>query len=247
MPRITAHAQSYGILVGWDLAHAVGNVPLQLHDWNVDFAVWCSYKYLNSGPGGIGGAFVRDAHFTRPRLAGWWGSSKSSRFAMANSFEPIDGAGGFQLSNPSVADTTALRASLDIFKQTSMQALRERSLKLTGALEEGLKQSVASECYSIITPADPKERGAQLSVQLNPGLLEAVLVRLEEEGVVVDERKPDVIRVAPAPLYNTFEDVEAFVQIFGKACLDAAADGKKEGHSVMAEGGREDKGWSEIK
>jgi len=247
IPRITAHAQSHGILVGWDLAHAVGNVPLHLHDWNVDFAAWCSYKYLNAGPGSIGGAFVRDAHFSRPRLAGWWGSSKSSRFAMANSFEPINGAGGFQLSNPSVADTTALRASLDVFKQTSMQALRERSLKLTGALEEGLKQSVASECYSIITPADPRERGAQLSVQLNPGLLEAVLVRLEEEGVVVDERKPDVIRVAPAPLYNTFEDVEAFVQIFGKACLDAAAEGKKEGHSVMAEGGKADKGWSEIK
>ena len=166
---------------------------------------------------------------------------------MANSFEPIPGAAGFQLSNPSVADTTSLRASLDIFKQTSMQALRERSLKLTGALEEGLKQSVASECYSIITPHDPKERGAQLSVQLNPGLLEAVLVRLEEDGVVVDERKPDVIRVAPAPLYNTFEDVEAFVQIFSKACLDAAANGKKDGHSIMAEGGREDKGWSEIK
>ena len=247
IPRITAHAQSYGILVGWDLAHAVGNVPLQLHDWNVDFAVWCSYKYLNSGPGSIGGAFVRDAHFTRERLSGWWGSSKSSRFAMANSFEPIPGAAGFQLSNPSVADTTSLRASLDIFKQTSMQALRERSLKLTGALEEGLKQSVASECYSIITPHDPKERGAQLSVQLNPGLLEAVLVRLEEDGVVVDERKPDVIRVAPAPLYNTFEDVEAFVQIFSKACLDAAANGKKDGHSIMAEGGRDDKGWSEIK
>jgi len=248
IPRITAHAQSYGITVGWDLAHAVGNVPLQLHAWNVDFAVWCNYKYMNGGPGAIGGAFVRDAHFSRPRLAGWWGSSKTSRFAMANTFEPINGAGGFQLSNPSVADTTALRASLDVFKSTSMEALRERSLKLTGALEEGLKQSLASEYYSIITPADPAQRGAQLSVQLNPGLLEAVLLRLEEEGVVVDERKPDVIRVAPAPLYNTFEDVEAFVQIFGKACLDAAAEGKKEGRgSVMAEGGREDKGWSEIK
>ena len=248
IPLITAHAQSHGIHVGWDLAHAVGNVPLQLHDWNVDFAVWCNYKYMNGGPGSIGGAFVRDAHFARPRLAGWWGSSKSSRFAMANTFEPISGAGGFQLSNPSVADTTALRASLDVFKGTSMRELRERSLKLTGALEEGLKQSLASECYSIVTPSDPAQRGAQLSVQLNPGLLEAVLLRLEEGGVVVDERKPDVIRVAPAPLYNTFEDVEAFVQIFGKACLDAAAEGKKEGRaSVMAEGGREDRGWSEIK
>lgn len=246
--RITAHAQSKGILVGWDLAHAVGNVPVQLHDWNVDFAVWCSYKYLNCGPGSIGGCFVRDAHFDRPRLAGWWGSKKSSRFAMTNSFEPIDGAGGFQLSNPSVADTTAVRASLDVYKQTSMAALREMSLKLTGALEEGLLRSEASDCYTIITPSNPDERGAQLSVQLNPGLLDSVLQKLEEEGVVVDERKPDVIRVAPAPLYNTFEDVEAFLRIFSKACLDAVAmGGGKGGHSVMAEGGREAKGWSEIK
>jgi kynureninase len=245
--RITTHAHAKGILVGWDLAHAVGNVPIQLHEWNVDFAVWCSYKYLNCGPGAIGGCFVRDVHFQRPRFAGWWGSGKSSRFAMSNRFEPIDGAAGFQLSNPSVADMTAVRASLDIFKQTSMQALRERSLKLTGALEEGLNKSEASYCYSIITPQNTDERGAQLSVQLNPGLLEAVLQRLEEEGAVVDERKPDVIRVAPAPLYNTIEDVEAFVSIFGKACLDATANGKLARHSVMAEGGSQDKGWSEIK
>jgi kynureninase len=190
---------------------------------------------------------VRDAHFQRPRFSGWWGSSKNSRFAMSNRFEPIDGAAGFQLSNPSVADTTAVRASLDVFKQTSIQELRERSLKLTGALEAALLDNEASDCYSIITPSNTAERGAQLSVQLNPGLLEAVLQRLEEEGVVVDERKPDVIRVAPAPLYNTFEDVEAFVRIFGRACADAAENGKLAKHSVMAEGGRQDKGWSEIK
>lgn len=247
IPLITSHAQKHGILVGWDLAHAAGNVPLDLHAWNVDFAVWCSYKYLNAGPGSIAGLFVRDEHFSRPRLAGWWGSRKSSRFAMENSFEPIPGAGGFQLSNPSVADTTALRASLDVFKQTSMGELRERSLRLTKALEDGLLRSEARECFSIITPEDPEARGAQLSVQLNPGLLEAVLLSLEERGVVVDERKPDVIRVAPAPLYNTFEDVEAFVRIFGEACLEAAEEGKKGGRSVMVEGGREDKGWSEIK
>lgn len=247
MPRITAHAQSKGILVGWDLAHAVGNVPLQLRDWNVDFAVWCTYKYLNCGPGSIGGCFVREEHFQRPRLSGWWGSSKASRFAMTNRFEPVDSAAGFQLSNPSVADTTAVRASLDVFKQTSMEQLRERSLMLTGALEDLLGKHQAKDCYGIITPRNTAERGAQLSVQLNPGLLDAVLQRLEEAGVVVDERKPDVIRVAPAPLYNTLEDVEAFVQIFGDACLEAAANGAKKGHSVMAEGGREDKGWSEIK
>lgn len=167
---------------------------------------------------------------------------------MANQFEPIEGAGGFQLSNPSVADTTAVRASLDVFKQTSMAKLRELSLKLTGALEAGLDNSKAREYYSIITPRDPSERGAQLSVKLQPGLLDAVLHRLEEEGVVVDERKPDVIRVAPAPLYNTMEDVEAFVSIFSRACVDAAAKGGNVGgRSVMAEGGTQDKGWSEIK
>jgi kynureninase len=128
-----------------------------------------------------------------------------------------------------------------------MGELRERSLRLTKALEDGLLRSEARDCYSIITPEDPEARGAQLSVQLNPGLLEAVLLSLEERGVVVDERKPDVIRVAPAPLYNTFEDVEAFVRIFGEACLEAAEEGKKGGRSVMVEGGREDKGWSEIK
>ncbi|KAM0714452.1 hypothetical protein Q7P37_010239 [Cladosporium fusiforme] len=248
IPRITAHAQSKGILVGWDLAHAVGNVPLQLHDWNVDFAVWCSYKYLNCGPGSIGGCFVRDAHFQRPRLAGWWGSSKTSRFATTNKFDPIDSAAGFQLSNPSVADMTAVRASMDVFKQTSMQELRMRSLSLTGALEKALHEHKASGCYRIITPSNPAERGAQLSVQLNPGLLDAVLQRLEEEGVVVDERKPDVIRVAPAPLYNTLEDVDAFVSVFGKACLEATKRGARQGgQSVMADGGREEKGWSEIK
>lgn len=244
IPRITAHAQAHGILVGWDLAHAVGNVPLDLHDWNVDFGVWCTYKYLNCGPGSIGGCFVHERHFDRPRLAGWWASKKSSRFAMTNQFEPIEGAAGFQLSNPSVADMTAVRASLNVFKKTSMGEVRRRSLKLTGALEEALLRSEASACYRIITPRDPAERGAQLSVQLSPGLLDAVLQGLEEEGVVVDERKPDVIRVAPAPLYNTLEDVEAFVRVFEKACLKA---GQKDGHSVMGEGGREDKGWSEIK
>lgn len=245
--RITAHAQSKGILVGWDLAHAAGNVALELHDWNVDFAVWCTYKYLNCGPGSIGACFVNERHFHRPRLAGWWGSSKSSRFDMTNVFQPIASASGFQLSNPSVADTTALRASLDVFKQTDIAALRQRSLRLTGHLEALLEGCEARKHFAVITPRDPSQRGAQLSLRLKPGLLEGVLARLEEAGVVVDERRPDVIRVAPAPLYNTMHDVWRFVQVFNDACRVASEAREKLGSSVMATGGATDRGWSEIK
>ncbi|KAI6873228.1 Kynureninase [Hortaea werneckii] len=271
MPTTTSYAQSKGITVGWDLAHAVGNVPMQLHDWNVDFAVWCTYKYLNCGPGSIGGAFVHERHGQvtaksagphgesrfeyRPRLSGWWGSSKASRFAMENEFHPIPGAAGFQLSNPSVADTTAVRASMDVFKQTDMNQLREKSLKLTKYLED-LLDSLANEqeasgggaCFSIMTPRNPAERGAQLSVLLVPGLLDAVMHHLEKAGIVVDERRPDVIRVAPAPLYNSLQDVFAFVQRFGEACKEARQAGASQTAStVMVDGGKEDKGWSEIK
>lgn len=244
MPKITAHAQNRGILVGWDLAHAAGNVPVKLHEWNVDFAVWCSYKYLNCGPGSIGACFVHERHFDRPRLAGWWGSSKSSRFAMTNVMERTSGASGFQLSNPSVADTTAVRASLDIYKQTTMSELRERSLALTEYLESLLDKCSAIEAFTVITPRNPAHRGAQLSIKLREGLLESVLAHLEENGVVVDERKPDVIRVAPAPLYNTFHDVWRFVSIFEQACLSAGKPGSNT--SVMMDGGSTAKGWSEV-
>lgn len=267
---ITSHAQSKGITVGWDLAHAAGNVPLQLHDWNVDFAVWCTYKYLNCGPGSIGGCFVHEKHGQvteskddnnrphleyRPRLSGWWGSSKSSRFAMSNQFQPIPGAAGFQLSNPSVADTTAVRASLDVFKKTSMAQLREKSLTLTKYLEDLLHQlakeqdkSIKGRCFSIITPTDPAQRGAQLSVLLNPGLLDTVMESLEEASVVVDERRPDVIRVAPAPLYNNFWDVYMFIKEFRLACEKATTARDSSSHqSVMVDGGKESKGWSEVK
>ena len=266
---ITTHAQSKGITVGWDLAHAAGNVPLQLHDWNVDFAAWCTYKYLNCGPGSIGGCFVHEKHGQvketredgqthldyRPRLSGWWGSSKSSRFAMTNQFHPIPGAAGFQLSNPSVADTTAVRASLDIFKKTSMTQLREKSLKQTKYLQDLLEQlakeqddSGSGHCFSIVTPLDPAQRGAQLSVLLKPGLLDAVMASLEEASVVVDERKPDVIRVAPAPLYNTFMDVYSFVEELKLACKKAnSGKGAKSPQSVMVDGGKQSKGWSEVK
>lgn len=238
--KITSYAHDKGITIGWDLAHAVGNVPLELHDWDVDFAAWCTYKYLNAGPGSIGGLFVHEKHGTvertfdsrgrtlkyQPRLAGWWGSAKESRFAMDNHFEPIPGAAGFQVSNSSVADTTALRASLDVFKQTSMQDIREKSIKLTAYLEkllDGLPSlsGNGSADFKIITPRDSAKRGAQLSLRLSPGLLDGVMGRLEAEGIVVDERKPDVIRVAPAPLYNTFEDVHKFCKAFEKALKGA--------------------------
>lgn len=265
---ITAHAQAKGIVVGWDLAHAAGNVPLQLHDWNVDFAAWCTYKYLNSGPGSIGGCFVHERHSKvesattdgntsleyRPRLSGWWGSQKSSRFTMDNTFEPIPGAAGFQVSNPSVADCTAVRASLDVFKQTSMSALRGKSLKLTGYLEKLLdlllqdQQAVlGGRLFHIITPRDSNQRGAQLSVMLQPGLLDTVMAVLEEHAVVVDERKPDVIRVAPAPLYNTYEDVRRFIEVFRMACEQAVKGHGQTVGSVMVDGGKDSKGWSAVK
>ena len=266
--KITEHAQSKGITVGWDLAHVVGNVPVQLHDWNVDFAVWCTYKYMNSGPGSIGGCFIHERHSQvteangdgpdnhygyRPRLSGWWGSSKSSRFQMTNQFQPIPGAKGFQVSNTSVADSIGVRASLDVFKQTSITALREKSLKITKYLEDMLDHLTAAQeksygrCFSTITPQNPDERGAQISVLLKPGMLDSVMESLEENGVVVDERRPDVIRVAPAPLYNSYMDVFNFIQIFGKACEKAVAAGVANGNSTMVHGGKDSKGWSEVK
>lgn len=239
IPRITTHAQSKGVAVGWDLAHAVGNVPLKLHDWSVDFAVWCNYKYMNSGPGAIGGLFIHEKHACsidspmrptttngdimqrsgafRHRLAGWWGSEKSSRFAMTNQFIPIPGAAGFQLSNPSVLDLSAVMASLSVFDRTTMDRLRAKSLRLTGYLELLLTQ-VEHPPYTIITPRDPAQRGAQLSLRLEACVMDRVLQFLDNEAVIVDERKPDVIRVAPSPLYNSFEDCWRFASIFKKAC-----------------------------
>lgn len=227
---ITRHAQSNGIVVGWDCAHAAGNVDLKLHDWNVDFAVWCTYKYLNCGPGAIAALFVHEKHGKvdmtasdqyHPRLAGWWGNDKSSRFQMANKFVPRPGAAGYQLSNPSALDMASVIASLRIFQEAGMDQLRQRSLQLTGYLEYLLTAESLigrSPPYTIITPHEPARRGAQLSILLEPGMLDTVLDCLKEDGVIVDERKPDVIRVAPAPLYNTFVDVYQFCRIFRRAC-----------------------------
>lgn len=227
MPTITKYAQDRGIVVGWDLAHAAGNVPVQLHDWNVDFAMWCTYKYLNAGPGAIAGAFVHERHGGitkdeagklefRNRLSGWYGADKSVRFEMSKTFQPIVGAGGFQLSNPSAIDLASLHGSLETFGKATIQELREKSLVLTAyaewLLDEILKQESKSgieqeSAFTTITPRNPKERGAQLSILLRRGLLERVGKAFEEAGVVCDQRKPDVIRVAPVPIYNSFEDV----------------------------------------
>jgi kynureninase len=245
IPTITSHARSLGIFVIWDLAHAAGNVPLQLHDWDVDAAAWCSYKYLNSGPGSIAGLFVHERHSAVEddpdgnvgvngkkqfvnRLSGWWGSDKSSRFQMTNEFLPTSGASGWQLSNPSVFDNTSLCSSLEVFSLTTMTALREKSITLTAYLETLLQNLLTSgngdAGFTIITPSDPKQRGAQLSLKLGEGLLEGVMKGLESRSVVVDERRPDVIRVAPAPLYNSWEDVWTFVQAFGEALREAAEE-----------------------
>jgi kynureninase len=265
---ITAAVRRAGGVAGWDLAHAVGNVPLSLHDWDVDFAAWCSYKYLNAGPGGIAGAFVHERHGAggagaRPRLAGWWGHRASDRFAMGEAFVASPGAQGFMLSNPCVLAVAALRASLEEFSAAGgIAPLRKRSRGLTGYLEALLRRALGGRPgFEVLTPADPDARGAQLSIRLPEaaraaaGGVKGVQQRLLEEGVVVDVREvrvdwflralcelhaphpapsshrisrtltqkhtrahargpapqPNVMRVAPAPLYNTAEDVRVFV------------------------------------
>ncbi|KAI1316521.1 Kynureninase (L-kynurenine hydrolase) [Mortierella claussenii] len=214
MEKITKAAQAKGCIVGWDLAHAVGNVPVQLHDWNVDFACWCSYKYLNSGPGGIAGIFVHERHakdFARNRLAGWWGHDKVTRFEMVNEFKPIAGAAGFQHSNPSVLTTSALLGSLSVFEKTTMQEMRAKSLLLTGYLHHLLTTHFPTEVLEIITPQDPDQRGCQLSLVFKRGKMMEIFEGLAAKAIIGDERKPDVIRVAPTPLYTRFEDVRQFV------------------------------------
>ncbi|KAF3491103.1 kynureninase [Arthroderma uncinatum] len=230
---ITAHAHSKGLVVGWDCAHSVGNVDMKLHDWDVDFAAWCSYKYLNSGPGAMAGLFVHEKHGVasessfRPRLSGWWGSDKSARFLMDNKFVPRPGAAGFQVSNPSAIDMTAVAASLKLFNKATMPALRRKSIQLTAYLEYLLNSEFPAgpeKPFSIITSSDPNARGAQISVRLKPGMLDDVLAYLEKNGVILDERKPDVLRVAPTPMYNTFDDVWVFVRELKEACKQATAN-----------------------
>lgn len=215
--RLTGDAHAVGALAGWDLAHAIGNLPLAMHDADADFAVWCSYKYLNGGPGAVGGAFVHARHREDaglPRFAGWWGHEKAARFRMQPDFVPIPGAEGWQLSNPPVLGMAALLASLALFMEAGMARLRTKSLALTGLLEHLLDESLP-ERVEILTPRDPKRRGCQLSLRLRDGREtgRAVHARLGAAGIACDWREPDVIRVAPVPLYNRFTDVERFVEV----------------------------------
>jgi kynureninase len=215
--KIAASAQKRGCIVGIDLAHAIGNVPLALHGWNVDFAVWCSYKYLNAGPGAVAGAFVHERHATNrelPRLAGWFGNDPNTRFRLhlEPEFIPVPSADGWQVSNPPIFSMAPLRASLSIFEEAGgMEALRAKSIKLTGYLQF-LLESGGHSRLTIITPRDPKERGCQLSILVHEHPKE-LFKKLEAAGVKCDFREPNVIRIAPTPLYNTFHEVWRFARI----------------------------------
>jgi kynureninase len=218
MARITRAGHAHGCVVGFDLAHAAGNLPLKLHEWGPDFAVWCSYKYLNGGPGCVGGCFVHERHaraWDLPRFAGWWGHDEEARFKMGPDFRAMSGADGWQLSNPSIVSLAVLRSSLDIFHDAGMERLRAKSISLTGYLEFLLTQK-ASPKFSIITPREKERRGAQISIRI-PHNGRHVCERLIEEGVFGDWREPDTFRVAPIPLYNSFQDVYRFVQRFTAA------------------------------
>ena len=215
LKAITALGHRHGCMVGFDLAHAVGNLPLQLHDSGADFAIWCSYKYLNSGPGAVGGAFVHERHAraTLPRFAGWWGHDKTTRFQMGPEFQPTAGADGWQLSNPPILALAPLRVSLQLFRRAGMDRLRQKSLHLTGYLEY-LVQTELADLLEVITPANPARRGAQLSIRVTGGRERgrALFEDLMAHGIIGDWREPDVIRISPAPLYNRFADCLAFAE-----------------------------------
>lgn len=216
---ITKIAHENGCLAGFDLAHTIGNVPLHLHDWDVDFAAWCSYKYLNSGPGAIGGVFVHEKHCANeelPRFAGWWGNDPTTRFALhlQPDFIPVHSADSWQISNPSIFALVPLRASLELFERAGIERLREKSVKLSGYLEYLLRK-ISSDRIEIITPSDPNQRGCQLSIKISDRP-EELLARLNQAGIMCDFRRPNILRITPIPLYNTFHEVWQFVQILNQ-------------------------------
>src|SRR5882762_9881922 len=219
--KITAAARKRGITVGVDLAHAIGNVPLALHDWNVDFAVWCSYKYLNAGPGAVAGAFIHERHATNrelPRLAGWFGNDPATRFRLhlEPEFIPVASADAWQISNPPIFSMAPLRASLAIFDEAGgMEALRAKSIKLTGYLQFLLPEPGGRRLFNVITPDEPEARGCQLSILVHEHPKE-LFDKLAAAGVKCDFREPNVIRVAPTPLYNTFHEVWRFAKILSE-------------------------------
>jgi kynureninase len=223
MKTITAAGHDAGAIVGWDLAHAAGNIKLELHDWNADFAAWCSYKYMNSGPGNASGCFIHEKHHNNPdlpRFAGWWGHNKERRFKMEQTFDPVKGAEGWQISNIPILSLAPYLASVDMFDEIGMDALIEKRDKLTAYLEFIL-QEIAKEVdssFEIITPSDLSERGCQLSVLLH-GEGRGLFDYLMENGVITDWREPNVIRFAPVPLYCSFEDMYDFGQILKAGIL----------------------------
>ena len=211
IPAITAAGHAAGAVVGWDLAHAAGNVPLSLHDCDVDFAAWCSYKYLNSGPGALAGAFVHERHLgdaSLQRFEGWWSTEASSRFEMAAVCQPPASADAWQVSNPPIFSMSPVRTSLELFDKVGIGVLRERSLRLTAYLEKLLWEITDSRPLQVITPSDPARRGAQLSLRIAGARTAGSLARLLrfEFGVIADAREPDVLRLAPVPLYSTYHD-----------------------------------------
>lgn len=218
MKQITEWAHQYDIVAGFDLAHAAGNVPLKLHEWGVDFAAWCSYKYLNSGPGALSGVFVHERHannFDLPRFAGWWGHDKETRFKMGSDFVPMSGAEGWQLSNPPILPMACMQASLDLFDRAGMDQLRKKSLALTALCEKLLKE-IPGDKIELINPTKEADRGCQISVRvINAD--KKLFEKISSAGVIADWREPDVIRIAPVPLYNTFEDIYRFSEILKKA------------------------------
>lgn len=219
MGAITAAGRRVGAAVGWDLAHAIGNVPLRMHEWDADFAVWCSYKYLNGGPGAVGGAWVHERHCGNaalPQLAGWWGNDPATRFRMSPEFVPVPRADRWALSNPPILSLAPLKASLQLFDRATMPALRDKSVRLTGLLERLIREWCRG--VDVMTPSKADERGCQLSLRVPGG--RRVLERLAEEGIVVDYREPDVIRAAPVPLYNTFHDAWRFASVLARVARE---------------------------
>jgi kynureninase len=221
LPALIASARRVGARVGLDLAHAIGNIPLKLHDWHADFAVWCSYKYLNAGPGAVGGCFVHERHARDEKLArfaGWWGHDKAERFLFQPQFRAIAGAQGWQLSNPPVLAMAPLLASLEIFSAAGMQSLRTKSLALTGLLRRQIETRLAGR-VEIITPDNAALQGCQLSLKIlrDPGAAKLCQQRLTAAGLIADWREPDIMRVAPTPLYNSFGEVAGAVDLLAEA------------------------------
>lgn len=215
MPSIAEAGRRRGCVVGFDLAHAAGNIPLHLHEWGPDFAVWCSYKYLNGGPGCVAGCFVHERHsnaWDLPRFAGWWGHDEKVRFQMGPEFKPMAGADGWQLSNPPIMAMAPLRASMDICAEAGIDRLREKSISLTGYLEFLLLREKSAK-FSIVTPSEKERRGAQLSIRISDRG-RALCEKLTGQGIFGDWREPDTFRIAPIPLYNTYQDAYRFVQGF---------------------------------